>query len=160
MQYNDISRLLSYDADSGVFINLVSRGGLKSGEVAGAKSKTGYITLSINAKRVYAHRVAWLLFYGEEPDKHIDHINCIRDDNRIINLRLATDKQNLQNLKNSHIDNKTGFLGVSKISDSIYRSRIYVDNRTINIGCFKTAEEAHEAYIKAKILYHPFFDKG
>ena len=52
--------------------------------------------LGVNYK---AHRVAWKMFYKEEPLELLDHVNCERSDNRISNLRAATTLQNTWNQK-------------------------------------------------------------
>lgn len=56
----------------------------------GSKDKDGYLILKVKGKRLKAHRVAWLLNYGEFPEGEIDHINRDRTDNRIENLRIAS----------------------------------------------------------------------
>ena len=47
---------------------------------------------------VMVHRLVWMAFVGEIPDgMEIDHINCVRSDNRLENLRLVTHKENCNN---------------------------------------------------------------
>ena len=52
----------------------------------GSYDKDGYLILKIKGKQFKAHRIAWLLNYGEFPKGEIDHINRCRTDNRIENL--------------------------------------------------------------------------
>ena len=53
----------------------------------GHLDKDGYLIIKIKGRAVKAHRLAWLMFYGVSPLKEIDHINHVRNDNRISNLR-------------------------------------------------------------------------
>ncbi|MCJ2709130.1 HNH endonuclease, partial [Escherichia coli] len=55
----------------------------------------GYLMIMINGKAYPAHRLAWLIVYGTMPDGFIDHINRVRTDNRISNLRLVTHSENM-----------------------------------------------------------------
>ena len=89
--------LLSYDAATGMVVWLVNKGIAKAGQVASSVNALGYGRVKINGKSVLAHRLAWALHYGEWPDGAIDHINGIKTDNRLCNLRLATRAQNQQN---------------------------------------------------------------
>jgi hypothetical protein len=58
------------------------------------QNSLGYVQIKISGKLYHAHRLAWLYVYGYMPEKEIDHINRIRDDNRIANLREATSQLN------------------------------------------------------------------
>ena len=77
----------------------------------GCLDKDGYLKLKIKGKKFSAHRVAWLLFYGDFPKNELDHINRIRTDNRIENLRESNRKQQAENT--TRRPNKdTGVIGV------------------------------------------------
>ena len=70
----------------------------KFGNVIGTKKLNGYITVTLNGKQLLAHRIVWEAFNGEIPEgMEIDHINAIRNDNRLENLRLTTPKENRNN---------------------------------------------------------------
>ncbi|HFF8979797.1 HNH endonuclease signature motif containing protein [Serratia sp. IR-2025] len=115
---------------------------------------SGYIRIRLYGVVYQAHRIAWLLTYGSFPNGIIDHINRVRTDNRLANLRIATHSENMQNRKNQ-INNKSGFRGVSW--DEKYgkwRARINAGGKCINLGYHETAELASSAFELARIKYH------
>lgn len=121
-----------------------------AGKLAGSDSPHGYTLVSLpGGGKTGAHRIVWLLAYGEWPSRQIDHINGDRDDNRLTNLRLATPSENRQNQK-LHRDSRTGFKGVSLDKRrNKYMARITFGGRQRSLGCFETAELAHAAYVAA-----------
>lgn len=94
-----LRELLHYDPDTGVFTNIKPRHRVKVGDIAGSNSGKGYLQIQIDQKRYSAHRLAWLYTYGRFPEEFIDHINGNPSDNRIVNLREVTQRENLQNRK-------------------------------------------------------------
>lgn len=147
--------ILYYDENTGEFINKTSRGRSKKGSKAGSiKKDSGYITISIDSKGYYAHRLAWLYIYGEIPNGELDHIDGNKTNNRIGNLRLCIHRNNVFN---SIKRNTTYYRGVTK-NRSRYRARIQVDGNYIDLGTYNTPEEASMAYeIKAKELHGEFY---
>jgi hypothetical protein len=122
-----------------------------SGKLIINKSGRGYIYPTIWFERkihqFFGHTFAWYVTYGKMPDSQIDHINGIKDDNRISNLRDVTNQQN-------HF-NKTKSKGYYWREDSKkWQSQIGIDGKTIYLGSFYTEEEAHQSYLDAKKLYH------
>ena len=114
----------------------------------------GYVQISILPYGVAkGHRLAWLLHYGEWPTGQIDHINGVRHDNRIENLRLASAELNAQNKRNPLSGNKSGWLGVTYYAGA-YRASLMHRRKQHCIGMFKTPEEAHAAYVDAKRRMH------
>jgi len=85
---------LKYDPISGV---LTWRDGPAAGREAGTISSDGYRVIFISGKRVKAHRAAWAIHHGTQPKHQIDHINRVRSDNRIQNLRDVTNAENQRN---------------------------------------------------------------
>lgn len=97
-----------------------------------------------------AHRVAWLLHFGFWPDQELDHINGIKDDNRISNLREVTHAENMQNRTKAMRSSSTGVLGVKPFRNG-YIARIQRFGKRQHLGVFKTIEEASSAYRAAAI---------
>lgn len=148
----ELEELLHYDPETGAFTWIVKRSGAGLGNVAGHKEKRdGYIRIKVKDKKYPAHRLAWLYMTGEWPENYIDHINGIRDDNRWGNLRDVTHRTNCENQRVA--TGETGYLGVYK-SINNYRARIKTNGRNIDLGSYKTPEEAHQAYLRGKRKYH------
>lgn len=140
------SNYLKYDESSGIMVWIKSPNGTKNkvGYTAGYVEKTGYLRLRFDRKNHSVHRVAWLLYYGVWPSKNIDHINGIKHDNRIINLRDISTIENAGNLKR----HRNGFFnGVTyHKKNKKWRARISIKGKTEHIGYFKTEIEAKNAY--------------
>ena len=101
-----------------------------------------------------AHRLAWFYVYGAWPNGDLDHINGDKLDNRIANLREATRKQNMQNVR-QHKHNTSGVKGVAWHSQrNKWRAYIFVDYRQIHLGLFDTKEAAAAARMNAEEIYH------
>lgn len=140
---------LHYDADTGIFT------WISSGKRAGCNHSLGYRKLRINGKSYKEHRLAWLYIYGDFPSGDIDHINRIKNDNRISNLREATESQNAQNIVNAQSHNKTGVLGVTKYGNK-YQASIQINGIKKYLGGFTELEDAKNAYLAAKRKLHTF----
>ena len=147
---NYLKECLGYNPDTGIFTRK------KTQTTVGTLRKDGYLMMRANNTAYLNHRLAWFYVYGYFP-KQIDHINNIRTDNRICNLREANRSENNQNQIKPRSNNKVGFLGVCFDKNNLnYRARIGINKKYINIGSFKTPEEAHNAYLQAKRQLHPF----
>ena len=79
-------------------INQVTRGSSIAGSVAGCMNNWGYLQVCTKGKTYKAHRLVWLIEKGVWPEE-LDHINGVRTDNRIENLREVSRKENLRNQK-------------------------------------------------------------
>ena len=147
--------LFSYDPETGLFTRLKTSGGQLAGSIAGSNCSGGYIGIMVNYKTYMAHRLAWLYVYGDWPKGEIDHINSIRTDNRIENLRDVTRTENNNHLVQAKSNNLLGLLGVSYYpKGGRYRATITVDRKRVHIGMFDTPHEAHEAYLSYKRKHH------
>lgn len=118
----------------------------KIGKTVGHKNEEGYIKIRINYKLYSAHRLAWFYTYGSWPKYNIDHINGVRDDNRIINLRTVSRRENAQNMCR-HRNGKLVGAHFNKLRN-YYQSAISINGKVISLGVFKTEIEAHRAYIE------------
>lgn len=163
-----IRELLTYDRDTGRFEWLPRRldyfkdrdsricatwNSRYAGKSAGHLKSNGYVTIAVLSVSFKAHRLAWVFEYGEWPTIGLDHINLDRADNRICNLRLATDSQNQANTA-ARIDNTSGQKGVCwNTRDRRWVVQIQVRGRGIRVGNFKNLEDAVAAYRKAAIAH-------
>lgn len=106
----------------------------------GSYDKDGYLILKIKGKQYKAHRIVYLLCTGKFPNGELDHINRVRDDNRIENLRIVTRKENIANTTRK-INKDTGVVGVY-----IDRTKGLKKNKATRIGGviyrFYTVQEA------------------
>lgn len=126
------------------------RGTTKAGEVAGGLTQYGYRSVAISVgrgmKRKYlAHRLAWVVAYGEDPgDLEIDHMDGDRTNNSIGNLRKVTCARNSVNIHSSR-GSGTGPLGVVFRSGTWYAKASNGGNHKW-LGAFLSARAAAEAY--------------
>lgn len=158
---NKIKKFISYNKDTGIFTRIKDIGSFRKGEIAGGVDSYGYITIGFNNRSYGAHRLAWLFTHGKFPNDRIDHKNEIKTDNRIDNLRDVTHGENMQNISKCRVDCSTGVKGVlankrNKKSET-FTARIKVGKKQIHIGCFKSKEEAGEAYLRYKKENHLFW---
>jgi len=153
MTQERLQDLLQYDKNTGKLFWRQSRGTKKAGSEAGSVNGKGYVCIMIDGNGYQAHRLAWSLHYQEMPSQDIDHINGIKTDNRICNLRLVTVRQNQYNQRKPRIDNKSGYLGVAVYKDK-WMASIKINSKTKHLGYFSTPQDASEAYINAKRKHH------
>ena len=108
--------------------------------------KNGYMRTCIEKEEYLIHRLIWKIHYNEEPPNIIDHINGIKDDNRICNLREANYVENGRNQTKLLKNNTSGHVGVvfDKRTNT-WMARIQILGKTVNLGRFKTVEGAVEA---------------
>ena len=152
----ELKRQLSYDSETGVFVRLVSNtNAVKVGEVSGSLSH-GYLRVMVNSIAYEAHRLAWFYAYGEWVEM-IDHINGIKHDNRLCNLRSANYLNNNRNA-GMRKDNASGYKGVSYRKDiGKWRAQYNYNKKRTHLGFFDTALEASLVYERyAKLHYGDF----
>ena len=106
-------------------------------------------------RRLFQHRMVWYAHHQEwdiwdnSTDNQIDHKNNIRTDNRLCNLRKATNAENAQNREAAGVGQMKG--------SKKWRARIMIDYKEKHIGTYDTEEEAREAYLAEKRILHPYF---
>lgn len=152
-----LRELLHYDPETGVFTWKVRTTNYTFvGEVAGCKHNKGYWRISVDKVPYLAHRLAWLYTHGAWPELEIDHVNCIRDDNRIENLRSATRDENMQNIGDGGFRPKYARGTYYIKSRRKWSAHISVNKKMLYLGYFDTQEQAHQAHAAAKLTLHSF----
>lgn len=146
-------RCLRYEPDTGkiFWVERPSPTATKSviGSEAGCLCGQGYRNIALNRKIYGAHQIAWLLHYGTWPTKDIDHENLVKSDNRIVNLRLATDSQNHGNTR-APSTNTSGRKGVTLHKRTgKWQAAIRVNGKSKYLGLYSDLEAAHQAYVAA-----------
>ena len=150
---------LSYDSRTRLFKwkCRVAQHVLKGSKAGTLHKKTGYVRIKILGRSYRAHRLAWLIMYGSFPPDHIDHINGVKHDNRIINLRAVTHAENNRN-RALDIRNKSGYTGIAyNKKTNKWIARIGGTRKRVYLGSFDNLEDAIEARRIAEINYnyHP-----
>lgn len=157
--FANLKELFSYNEKTGVFTrNISTNKRFKVGDKAGSINSNGYVVIKIKDKNFKAHRLVWLFHFGVLPPSNLDHINGIKSDNRIENLRLSTFAQNNSNVPR-RTNNKSGYKGVifHKATKKWMASCSHNKKRNY-LGLFDSAEEANCAYVQfAKLLHGEFF---
>jgi hypothetical protein len=144
-----VRELLAYDRATGVFLRRLD------GAQVGLPDATGYGHLTIDAEQYLAHRIAWLYVRGVWPTHGIDHRDGDKGNNKFLNLRDVDQRINTQNQRRAKADNESGLLGAHFRKDTgKFASRIKAPDRIHYLGCYESAQEAHETYVKAKRLLH------
>lgn len=111
-------------------------------DIAGTIHSNGYVYIKIDGETYRAHKLAWFYYYGVYPKQELDHINKIKSDNRITNLREITHINNLRNTK-IYKNNTSSVKGVTfDKSRNKWRAQIVVNQHTYNLGRFKDFDEA------------------
>lgn len=142
IEVEKIKEKLFYDKDSGIFT------WIKTGKIAGSVQSRGYVIIGLHGSQYLSHRLAWAMVYGKFPVQQIDHINQVKTDNRIENLRDVSQSENLLNQSVPTSNNTSGFRGVHfcKITKK-YVAQRGVNYKNYRLGYFDTPEEAHNAYV-------------
>lgn len=158
-----VRELFDYDSTTGTFTRRTTtwNNRWKAGQVAGCRCTfTNYVLVCIDGRLYRAHRLAWLYVYGVWPPAphEIDHIDMVRHNNAISNLRLVDRSGNNQNRGAAQSNNKSGFLGVHKRKTTgKWTAKICIDGKETTLGTsFPTPEQAHAAYLAEKLRIHPF----
>ena len=149
-----LHELLHYSPETGIFTwrKDVSPN-RKRGSLAGSVNWKGYIVIRIDGSPYRGHQLAWVYINGRFPFGPIDHINTIKADNRICNLREATDRLNKENQISAQSNNRNGLLGVAPTGNR-FRAQIGSYGKQYYLGTFDTPELAHAAYLVAKRKKH------
>lgn len=153
-----LRELFTYSPETGAFKRRIDAGRwgrIKAGSSAGGVDTEGYLAIRIDGHIYRCHRLAWLYVTGEWPTKLVDHRDGVRANNRFANLRDESRQVNQENMHGPMSSNTTGFLDVHfhKAAQK-FEAFINVKGKKKYIGLFDSAEEASEAYLKAKRVFH------
>ena len=140
-----IYELLKYDEESGNLLWKTDRLNTKAGKVAGCLNTAGYVQVYLDNVPYYAHRIIYALSFSQKAFEFIDHVDGNRSNNRLNNLREVSSAANAQN-------NKVRGTTLSRYG---WCSSITTNYQQKHLGYFDTEEEAHQAYLEAKKIYHP-----
>lgn len=140
----ELMRQMKYDPITGEFMWSIRKPKVSPGKIAGKLKPSGYIEIRVNRVSYQAHRLAWLFVHGDWPSGIIDHINGLRHDNRIENLRIATRAENARNSKARKVSS-TGIKGISPAGKK-FRAQMKIGDVKLHLGYFATKEEAGVAY--------------
>lgn len=150
--------LVTYDSQTGELCqrNATGRHGCwKAGRAMGSLAPTGYMTIRLHRRLHQAHRLVWLYVHGQWPSHDIDHINGIRTDNRIENLRDVPNEVNRQNTKRARVDSRSSVQGVRYDGRrGHYVAQIRHKGRRHYLGSFGSPDAARAAYVAAKTKLH------
>ncbi len=151
-----VRKVLDYNPETGVFLWRVttSNKSLK-GNRAGSEGSTGYRRMMLNGRSYKEHLIAWLYVTGEWPKDKIDHRDRVRDNNKWENLRQAN---NSQNRVNSLVRPSITLQGVHPQKDH-FKAQIKEGGKTVYLGLFPTAEEAHEVFKVRHAKLHGEFSR-
>lgn len=149
-----VDKLFKYNPETGIVTRKISRSNrTKKGQIVGSKNKGGYLQIFIGNDQYLLHRVVWCIAYKESPKGYIDHINGVRTDNRLSNLRVVTKDENARNVKR-RCTNNSGITGVHRNNENKnWRARIYKNKKCIELGSFLDKFEAICARKSAEIRY-------
>ena len=132
---------------------------IKENSIAGNLSKNGYYRTFVNGKAIYNHRAIFFMHHGYLP-KMLDHINGMKTDNRIENLREATYEQNNAN-KAMQKNNKSGCRCVFwHKPTSLWVVLIRKNNKQHCFGYYKSYEEACSVANNKRKELHNEFSRG
>jgi hypothetical protein len=142
-----LKELFDYNPETGDFLRKIKVGTRSNiNDIAGCKHSNGYIYIVIDYKQYRAHRLVWLYYYGHFPEHAIDHINHIKHDNSLLNLREATHSENSIN-RFRHRKSKSGFKCVYwNATNKKWQASTQFNSKYIFLGLFDTAEETSNAY--------------
>lgn len=147
---------VAYNPTTGKFTWVKTSARGVAGSCAGFSTNRKYLRVSVKGIVVLAHRLAWFIHYGVWPSGEIDHVNGIRSDNRIENLRDVPRRGNGQNRsKAKGVTSK--YFGVSwHARDRVWQVSIKLNGKVKYLGSFRNEEQARDAYRDAKKKYHLF----
>lgn len=145
--YEELHKRYLYISEAGILVNR------KNNCIVGNLNIHGYLQTRINNKTYAIHRLIYCMQHGYFPENEIDHINRIRTDNRIENLREVSHSVNQRNCNTTK--SRTGVKGVNWVySDNCWRVTIGVNKKKINVGTFRFFINAVKARLYAENIFN------
>lgn len=153
----ELREWISYNPDTGILTwNKCRAKWVEPNRECGSLQKLGYRVVGFKGRTYPAHRIAFALYHGRWPTCELDHVNRVRDDNRITNLREATRAENKCNASQRG-DNSSGVVGISRCRDQQkWRAQVQVGGCT-HSKRFTSIEEAAEWVKKKRAELHGEF---
>lgn len=149
MDQKRLREYLEYRPETGEFIYRGSFFKSKNGKAVRAGIRDGYKIIRIDGRTYNASRLAWLYMTGKFPEEQVDHIDRDRSNDRWCNLREASRSENKANCA-KRSDSTSPYKGVSWMPrQRKWQATVTKDGRRNYLGYFKTAHEAHQAYLAA-----------
>lgn len=145
-----------YEPATGLFFHNrhdTGKGIRRFGRRAGSVNPAGYVVLRVGRPRdrlYQAHRIAWLITHGRWPAVEIDHVNGVKDDNRLDNLREATIVEN--NYNNGGYRGDRTLKGAYQNESGNWYAAIRQGKKLRYLGLFESEAAAHGAYCSAAIV--------
>lgn len=140
-----LKELLAYDPVSGLFTWRTKLKGL----VAGTLTSDGYVSIGLEGKRYYAHRLAWFYMTGVWPTEEIDHRDRARSNNAWSNLRQASKSQNKHN--------RAGAKNIIPTKSGKWLVYMKLEGQAKTFGTFACFGEAVRMRAQVKKDLHPFY---
>ena len=151
----ELQKMFNYQ--NGKLIAKTNSKSRKVGDIVGSLNSNGYLVASVKSKIYRIHRLIFMYHYGFMP-KQIDHINGVRSDNRIENLREATLNQNNQNRRATAQSGVKGVYWHKQINRWI--ASICINKKNIHLGSFLHKDDAAQVAISARKTIHGEFARG
>lgn len=111
--------------------------------------KKGYLYMRLDGVCLLVHQIVCMAFFGHRRDgmkKVIDHINSDKKDNRLSNLRIVDNRENVSRIceKPNKSSKYTGVYWHKKSAK--WNSRIKINGKTKHLGLFIDETQASKAY--------------
>jgi hypothetical protein len=146
-----LRELLDYDPETGIMTWQVDHRNAPAGSIAGTTTWERYVRIWINGRSYVRSRLAWLYTHGHWPAYQVDHINRNAGDDRLCNLREATQSQNTANRAPW---GRSGIKGVEVLPSGKFRVALKVNGKRCYMGVWPTAEIASAVYRNTAKLLH------
>ncbi len=149
-----VKELLHYNPKTGIFTRKVrTANAINEGQRAGNITANGYREISLDNKKYYEQRLAWLYVYGYMPECEVHHKNGIKDNNKLKNLEELSYSCHALT-RGLQSNNTSGIKGVwFDKSRSKYTAAVHLNDKKIQLGRYDTFDKAVVARWKGEVKY-------